>query len=141
MPVVESAVEEMDSDLAMIDGNMTDDMMGSNMTDMPMTNDEVPVDQEEVPECDEIEESFCDVFGGGLDECCLTDCTAEIQNLLTCVVLQTTGEDRSDCSIPTCPGAAPPMETTAPNPGTSSATSVVTRVAAVATTLAAVAMM
>lgn len=138
MPVVESAVEEMDSDLA----NMTDDMMmGSNMTDMPMTNDEVPVDQE-VPECDEIEESFCDVFGGeGLDACCLTDCTTEIQNLLTCVVLQTTGEDRSDCSIPTCPGAAPPTETNAPNPGTSSATSVVTRVAAVATTLAAVAMM
>ena len=159
VPAVESRQGDMmgnmtDDDM-MMDSNMTDapmmdtdapmpDMPMTNSTDMPMTNDEIPVIDEEVPGCEEIAESFCEVFGGeGLEECCLTDCTAEIQNLLTCVVLQTTGEDRSDCEVPSCPGSTLPETTSAPagSEATSSAASVATRVAAMATALAAVAML
>ena len=98
-----------------------DMMMNGNSTEMPMTNDEVVDPASLVPTCEEIEESFCDAFGEDIGLCCLTDCTVEIKSLLDCVILATTGEDRSNCEVPTCPGPAPTETDTTTAPAASSA--------------------
>ena len=116
--------------------------MGMDMNaSLPMTNDEIVPIQDEVPDCDGIADAFCGAFAGDLDECCLTDCTPQIKTLLDCIVVKTTGEDRSYCEIPTCPTTAP-EPTDAPATGaTSSATSTVTRVVGAAASLLAIAML
>jgi hypothetical protein len=74
--------------------------MGDTMPDMGnATAETLP----EVPGCEEIESEFCAAFTSvDTEDCCLLDCAEAIKALLDCVLLETTGEDRSECRIPEC---------------------------------------
>lgn len=139
--VLEDRVDEIDTM-----GNMTDDSM--DMTTAPEIPSEtdgatVPpdtmIDPSLVPQCDELEETYCEAFGEDADgDCCLVDCTSELHALMTCVVVETTGEDRSMCSVPECEQPAS-TTTTAPAATGSSATSIAPRALAVVASLVALA--
>merc|ERR1712085_204508 len=133
--VVEEVVEEADMEMGMEDSNTT-------MSDMDMTEMPVPLPAEaeavnpadEVPTCEELETEFCETLVvEEYEDCCLIDCVEPLQALVVCLGKETTGEDRSDCTIPTCPeptsgGAATTDATPAPAPA-SGATGVVSRLA------------
>ncbi|CAB9519963.1 expressed unknown protein [Seminavis robusta] len=95
-----------------------------------------------IPECAELEAEFCDALAGeDTEDCCLTACTDEIQALLVCVIMEETGEDRSDCEIPECETAGPAPSTSAPAPAPSSDAASISRVAALSASLLAFAVL
>ena len=95
----------------MADGNMTAvsdavEIMGNVTSEI--TADAADDDAGYVPTCEELDESYCVGFGGeDMSECCMLDCASQLQLLVSCTVLKTTGEDRSMCDIPECPTMAP----------------------------------
>lgn len=140
-PVVEDADMDMEMEMEMEDGNHT--AMDMNMTEeMPVQLPAEPEDvaaaaAEEVPTCDELETEFCDAFvTEEYEDCCLIDCVEHLQALVVCLVKEISGEDRSDCTIPTCPEPVPGGTTTAadtPAPAPDSgATGVISRFATLA---------
>lgn len=60
------------------------------------------------PTCEEMEVDFCKKYYGGWDmgDCCMVDCAAELQSLTQCMIVETIGEDRSDCPAYECSAAA-----------------------------------
>lgn len=56
------------------------------------------------PSCEVLETTICLDHSG--PDCCMNICNGEIFALAACVVLQSTGEDRSDCLAPTCEDSA-----------------------------------
>ncbi|CAB9503179.1 ABC-type nitrate sulfonate bicarbonate transport [Seminavis robusta] len=75
--------------------------------DIELTTEEeetpAPIDPvlDDVPTCAQIEQDYCGVLEENPD-CCVDDCLAEVHLATTCVILEETGEDRSDCQVPTC---------------------------------------
>jgi hypothetical protein len=89
-----------------------------------------------IPECDELDELFCDLLGGDLGECCLFECISQLQALFTCVIKETTGEDRSDCEVPVCPTPTPvEVATEKPVPASGAVIATGSRMAALAASL------
>lgn len=135
----------------MTDGmmNITDDTaMGHNDTTMaPMTPDVTEetdggLKPEDVPTCDEIETEFCAAFvQEDVADCCLVDCADALQALISCLVMETTGVDRSNCGIPECPTPAPTPATGDSTGPTDSATGVASKLAIVSAAAFAFAML
>lgn len=103
------ADEPADGIEVVVDGNMTATTDGE---EVEVDEAEITVDTADddayVPTCEELDESYCERFGGqDLSECCMLDCAESLQSLVSCVVLKTTGEDRSNCEVPECPTMAP----------------------------------
>lgn len=102
------------------------EIMGNATTEI--TADAADDDDGYVPTCEELDESYCSRFGGeDMSECCMLDCASELQALVTCTVLKTTGEDRSMCSIPDCPTMAPAVEETTGDKEVASSASAVSK--------------
>ena len=53
--------------------------------------------------CSELAEGFCDVFTFPTG-CCLSDCTAPIYELVSCMAASILGEEASTCETPACVG-------------------------------------
>jgi hypothetical protein len=97
-----------------------------------------------IPDCAELDELFCDFLGGeDLSECCLFECIGQLQALFTCVIMETTGEDRSDCEVPVCPTPTPVEASTdkPTSPVSGAGISTGSRVAALAASLLAFAVL
>jgi hypothetical protein len=125
--------------------DMTSNMTMTDNTTSLATNDTrflQAVTTQPIPECDELDELFCEFLGGEeLSDCCLFECISELQDLFVCMIKETTGEDRSDCEVPVCPTPAPVPATTKPKPVSGAGVPTGSRVAALAASLLAFAVL
>ncbi|CAB9520705.1 expressed unknown protein [Seminavis robusta] len=61
-----------------------------------------------VPDCAELADDICDsVAGADTQDCCLSACVNALHALTVCVIGKITGEDRTNCEVPTCTTTAP----------------------------------
>lgn len=93
------------------------------------TCSDVVVEPSNLSSCEALNRYLCNSFLGQSDTCCLEDCVKELYSLVSCVIVQTIGEDQSVCSLPDCPFSIPDNEVpelpTAPTPGSADATDIV----------------